>query len=197
MDTISPVRNNQFFERGTVLFRLPLNNMDATHLAHSARNAEQIEHNILSYSFQKEAYQGHKIEGDFLIDLILEKARLFQYLSNGMEITEKPYGKNAYIGIAVHHATDLHFIQGLSVMVTVIDANGYDVGKQRHFYHPRPGLHHYGSNWKLPGEGRYTLRVQIETPAPKWGEYLENAIFPKRVEVDFPSVMIRIGQQTS
>ena len=153
---------------------------------------------IVDFSFQKDAYMGQRIEGDYLIAYLVERARELQYLNEGEgPQIEKPQNENAYIGIAVHSASDLHFIKKLIVMVTVIDEMGTVIGKQQHLYHPRPGLHNYGMNWILPGDGLYSIRVRIETPDLKWGGDMKDNDPPEVVEVEFPHVMIQTGQHIS
>jgi hypothetical protein len=162
----------------------------------SKKSAKDIMREIVDYSFQKDAYMGQRIEGDYLIAYLVEKARELQYLKEG-QVMEKPQNENAYIGIAVHSASDLHFIKKLIVMVTVIDERGTVIGKQQHLYHPRPRLHNYGMNWILPADGLYTIRVHIENSDLKWERDMKDNNPPEVVEVEFPHVMIQTGQHIS
>ncbi len=116
------------------------------------------------YIIQKNSYVGHRIKGGYLIAYSLEFARNLTSPGEGDPRWQDLRDENAHIGIAVHDANDLHFIEGLSVNVTVIDEEGYVVGTLDHPLLERPNLYHYGRNWKLPGDGKYTLRIKVETP---------------------------------
>ena len=172
-------------------------NQNGNGFENSKRSAKDILREIVDYSYQKEAYLGHRIEGEYLIAYMVEKARILQYLKDGLEVMEKLQNENAYIGIAVHSTSDLRFIQNLIVMVTLIDESGHIVGQQQHYYHPRPGLQNYRKNWVLPGNGVYTLRAHVDFPDLKWGADIKDNKTAESVEVDFPHVMIKTGQHVS
>ena len=162
----------------------------------SKKSTKDIVREIVDYSYQKDAYMGHRIEGGYLIAYLVEKARKLQYLKEG-EITQEPKNENAYIGIAVHSESDLQFIKNLIVMVTVIDERGNVIGNQQHLYHPRPELHNYGMNWVLPGDGLYTIRVHVGPANLKRGGDMKNNKTPGIVEVEFPHIRIQTGQHNS
>jgi hypothetical protein len=82
-------------------------------------------------------------------------------------------------------------------MVTVIDEKGSEIGKQRHFYHKRPQIHNYGMNWILPGDGFYTIRVQIDPSDLKREGNVNDKTPPEIVEVEFPNILIQTGQHIS
>ncbi len=161
------------------------------------KSTEDIIHEIVDYSFQKDAYMGHRIEGGYLIAYMVEEARELQFLNEGEQVVKALHNENAYIGIAVHSATDFHFIKNLIVIVTVIDEKGNVIGKQRHFYHRRPQTHNYGMNWILPCDGLYTIQVYVEPSDFKWEEDVNEGTSPAIVEVEFPHVMIKTGQHIS
>ena len=171
------------------------NNFGNSNPDNSPKSREEITREIVDYSFQKDIYQGHRTEGAYLIAYITEYARRFQYLKKGEMVDKKPKNENAYIGIAVHNASDLHFIKKLTVNVTVIDKNGNVIGKKQHLLHQRPGLLHYGMNWTLPGDGLYTLRVRIDTAELKSEGTTEDNLPQGFVEVEFPHVMIQTGKK--
>jgi hypothetical protein len=151
----------------------------------------------LDYIIQKNAYRGHRIEGNYLIAYSLEYARDLTYGEEGDPQWQKLHEENAHIGIAVHDATNLRFITGLTVFVTVATQSGDVIGSFEHPFLKRPNLYHYGRNWKLPGDGRYTLQVRIEIPdAVLRKEYPERALLTP-VEVEFKNVAIKTGQKIS
>ena len=116
------------------------------------------------YIIQKDSYGGHRIKGGYLIAYSLELARNLTYPGEGDPQWQDLREENAHIGIAVHDAVDLHFITGLLVTVTVIDEGGYLVGSFEQPLLERPNLYHYGRNWKLPGDGKYSLRIMGMKP---------------------------------
>lgn len=149
---------------------------------------EEIVKELVDYSYQKDAYQHEKIEGDLLFALIIEKARWLQFIQNDQRIMKKPDFENAYIGVAIHSTKDFHFIKDLSVNVSVYDQKGTLIGEHQHFYHPRPELHNYGQNWILPGDGIYSIVVKIENQNDETG---------KNYSVKFSNVKIQTGQHIS
>jgi hypothetical protein len=184
-------------EVGMETYRLDRDPFADSNHQNGIRSAEEVSREILDYSFQKEAYKGHRTQGDYLIAYLVEKAHWEHYLKDGKLVVEKPKFENAYIGIAVHRVSDLRFIEKLTVTVTIVDEKGHEIGKQKHVYHNRPGLHHYGLNWRLPHSGLYTLRVRVDALDLKWRGNKEDDFTPGVVEVDFPNVLIRTGEQIS
>lgn len=157
----------------------------------------QMAQEIVEYSLQKNSYQGHKIEDDYLVAYFVEPARMLQYYDNGELVVERPQDKNAYIGIAVHHEGTLHFLSQLTVTVKVLDRFNKLIGEKKHFYHARPNLHNYGRNWALPGDGMYTLKVHIEVSEKQSREMAKYKISPGSVDIDFHNVMIHTGHHIS
>ena len=171
-----------------------MTHIENSKLVKSKRNMEEIAREIVDYSFQKDAYQGHRVVGDYLIAYMVEKPRSLQFLRGGKLMEEKLQKENAYIGVAVHSTSDYHFIDNLSVTVTVIDEMGNLIGKQQHLYHQRPELHHYGKNWILPGDGLFTLRVIIEDQDLKMEGSMKHISSSGLVEVEFNGVKIETGK---
>jgi len=149
------------------------------------------------YIIQKAFYGGHKIEGGYLIAYSIEYARNLIYPGEGDPQWQDLREENAHIGIAVHDETDLHFIKGLSVNVTVIEQSGILIGSFNHPLLERPNLYHYGRNWKLPGDGIYTLRVKVETPEFMTRDEINEKAYSTPVEVEFKNVTIKTGQKIS
>jgi hypothetical protein len=147
------------------------------------------------YIIQKNAYSGQKIKGNYLIAYSLEYARKITFPGEGDPHYQDLSEENAHIGIAVHDATDFHFVSGLTVYVTVVDKNGFSIGSFEHPLLQRPNLYHYGRNWILPGDGKYTLRVKIETPENMLHNEKSELTYPTTVEVVFKNVIIKTGQK--
>ena len=47
-----------------------------------------------------------------------------------------------------------------------------------------PKTYHYGRNWKVPGDGEYTLRVHIEPPTFMRHDELNGRRFEEPVDVE-------------
>lgn len=148
------------------------------------------------YIIQKDFYGGYKIKDNYLIAFSLEFARNLTYPGDGTPQWQAIGQDNAHIGIAVHDEADLHFITGLSVTVTVLDHNEYLIGSYKHPLLHRPNFHHYGRNWKLPGDGLYTLRIRVETPPNMLRDEANRRIYSARVDVEFRNIAIKTGQKT-
>lgn len=160
-------------------------------------DSERAAREILNYSFQKDSYQGQQVNGDYLIAYLVEKARWLRYSRPGAPEVSKPDHKNAYIGIAVHRLSDMRFITNLDVYLTILDRSGISYGKHQLQYHPRPGLHHYGLNWLLPGSDQYTLRVVVEGLDRENKATATAMHAPQIVVAAFHNVLIQTGVQIS
>ena len=147
------------------------------------------------YFIQKNAYSGQKIKGNYLIAYSLEYARNLTYPGEGGPEWKDLHEENAHIGIAVHDATDYHFVAGLTVFVTVLDKDGLTIGSFEHPLLQRPNLYHYGRNWILPGDGKYTLQVRVETPENMLQDEKSGKIYTTPVAVVFKNVTIKTGQK--
>ncbi|HEY3345678.1 MAG TPA: hypothetical protein VGJ97_12160 [Anaerolineaceae bacterium] len=150
---------------------------------------------LLHYALQEEAYDGHKVAGDFLVAYKADFACWLSYPQTGSPIWNQPGRNNARISIAVFDRDDLHMVHDLTVCVTVIDEAGNLVGTNPHPFLYRPHHHQYGANWELPGDGRYTLRVQIEAPA--FLSASSGKPYASPVTVDFPNVEVCTGHMVS
>ena len=151
----------------------------------------------MDFIIQRHCYEGQKVQGNFLIAYSLEFARNLTYSSEGDLQFQKLNGENAYICIAVHDAADLHFIKKLAVRVTVLDQKGFVTGSFNHPLIERPDFYHYGRNWNLPGDGKYTLRVRIEVPDGVESDENSVQVSSLPVEVEFKNVDIKTGQKLS
>lgn len=133
--------------------------------------------------------------GDYIVAYAVEKAEGMYQLVDGELQWQKPDEENCHIEISVRDAADHRFIPGLTIHVRVTASNDEDVGRHRQPLLWHPWLYHYGRNWEVPGDGRYTLDVSIE--APEFGRHdKENGLrYADDVEVTFENVDIKTGQK--
>lgn len=143
-----------------------------------------------------EADDGSQVEaGDLLVAYAVEQAEGMYVWQDGQLRWQDPTDENAHIEIVVRDAYDGRYIPGLDVTVTLSTSDGTEVGTHEQPFLWHPWLHHYGRNWKVPGDGSYRLAVHIE-PAPFMRHDKENgARFAQPVEVEWPGISIETGQK--
>lgn len=133
--------------------------------------------------------------GDYIVAYAVEKAEGLYRLEDGELRWQEPEAANCHIEISVRDGADNRFIPGLVVHVRVTDSRDQDVGRHRHRLLWHPWLYHYGRNWQVPEDGRYTLDVSVE--APDFGRHdKENGRrYGDDVEVTFENVQIKTGKK--
>lgn len=138
---------------------------------------------------------GMKSAGDYIVAYAVEKAEGMYQMKDGELSWQEPGEKNVHIEVSVRDGADERFIPGLTVRATVIDPDGNEVGTHEQPYLWHPWLYHYGRNWKVPGDGTYKLRVEIE--APQFGRHdkKNGKRYAQDVTVEFDSVKIKTGQK--
>ncbi|MBA3533957.1 MAG: iron transporter [Ardenticatenales bacterium] len=139
---------------------------------------------------------GEKRAGDYIVAYAVEKAEGMYHMEKGSLMWHEPAEKeNCHIEIAVRDASDNRFIPGLKVRVTVVDSDDKERGTHELPFLWHPWLFHYGRNWAVPGEGEYTLKVEVE--APDFGRHdKENGKrYAQPVAVEFTGVKIKPGQK--
>ena len=147
---------------------------------------------------REEAHDGGERQaGDYLIGYAVEEAEGLYHLRDGRLEWEEPEEENLHVEVAVRDAADRRFIPSLEVYVTLIDADGREVGTHRQSYLWHPWLYHYGRNWMVPGDGEYTLKVRVEAPNFPRHDKENGRRFAEPVEVEFKDVEIKTGQKKS
>lgn len=150
----------------------------------------------LHHMSQKEADDGgEQRAGDYVITYAIEKAEGMYQLRNGELAWEKPVDENIHIEISVRDGADHRFIPGLEVYVTVLTADGEEVGRHRQPFLWHPWLYHYGRNWKVPGDGSYTLHVEIEAPDFPRHDPKNGRRYASHAETRFEEVRMKTGQK--
>jgi hypothetical protein len=136
---------------------------------------------------------GMKRAGDYVIAYAVEDAEGMYQMEDGELFWMEPEEANCHIEISVRDAADNRFIPGLTVYVRLTASDGLDVGRHQQEFLWHPWLYHYGRNWKVPGDGSYTLDVTIK--APHFGRHdPENGKrYAEDVEVTFENIMISTG----
>jgi len=138
---------------------------------------------------------GEKKAGNYAVCYAIEKAEGMYKVSNGKLKWHEPEKENCHIEISVRDGSDNRFIPGLDVTVTVLDESGKQIGRNKQEFIWHPWLFHYGRNWRLPGDGRYTLRVEIAAPKFMRHDKKNGQRYAQDVEVVFEKVKVATGQK--
>lgn len=149
----------------------------------------------VDHMMKEEAQGKEKRAGEYVVGYAVEEAEGMYRFTGGTLKWMEPKRENAHIEISVRDGADKRFIPGLTVMVTVLDARGNEVGRKVHPFLWHPWLFHYGRNWTLPGDGKYTLRVHIDVPAFGRHDKKNGKRYTAPVDVEFPNVRIKTGRK--
>src|SRR5690606_16388393 len=95
---------------------------------------------------------GEKPVGDYIVAYAIEDAEGMYWLQDGELQWQEP-DANIHIEVSVRDASDHRFIPNLNIMVTLIDADGNDVGRHEQPFVWHPWLYHYGRNWQVEKSG--------------------------------------------
>jgi len=140
---------------------------------------------------------GAEIEhGDYLIAYAFEKAEgMYMPDGDGELKWHEPGEANIHIEVAVRDKADGRLLPGLDIDVTVIAADGTEVGTHRLPLLWHPYLYHYGRNWRIPGDGKYTLRVRFPAPQFHRHDKKNGKRFAKGTDVTFKDVALKTGRE--
>lgn len=144
-----------------------------------------------------EARGAEQRAGDYLIAYAVEPAEGMYHLEGGQLRWHAPQDENVHLEVVVRDGADGRFVPGLAVRATLIDGEGREVGTHEQPFLWHPWLYHYGRNWRVPGDGEYSLRVRIEAPAFMRHDRTNGQRFAAPVEVEFAGVRIETGQKRS
>lgn len=162
-----------------------------------ARKQGEALEKALRHMIEQEADDGaEQRAGDYLVGYAVEKAEgMYRLDENGELVWEEPQDENLHLEVSVRDAADGRFIPNLTVHARLIDSSGNDVGLHRQPFIWHPWLYHYGRNWKVPGDGDYTLQVRVEAPNFHRHDKKNGKRYAEDVEVEFGNVKITTGQK--
>jgi Fe2+ transport protein len=133
--------------------------------------------------------------GDFEIGIAVEEAEGMWRWRDGTLEWQDPADENCHVEVCVRDGADGRFVPGLSVTATLVGPDGEEVGTHEQPFLWHPWLYHYGRNWKVPGEGEYTIRVRVEPPTFMRHDHENGRRFVEAVEVEFEGVEIEPDQK--
>ncbi len=137
---------------------------------------------------------GQQPAGPYVVGYAIEEAEGMYAWSEGELVWQEPREENLHVEITVRDGADGRFVPGLQVRGTLITAEGRELGTHEHPLLWHPMLYHYGRNWKVPGDGSYTLRVQIDPPQFMRHDEVNGKRFTETISVEFRDVRAKTGQ---
>jgi Fe2+ transport protein len=136
------------------------------------------------------------LAGDYEIGIAVEEAEGMWHRRDGELAWADPGGdENCHVEVCVRDAADGRFVPGLEVHVTLLGADGDELGTARQPFLWHPWLHHYGRNWRVPGAGRYRIRVRVEPPVFMRHDHENGRRYLDPVAVEFDRVAIEPGRK--
>lgn len=174
----------------------PSDEADSKQLA-MARDEGAAYQRSLTYMVEEVADSGGRQRiGDYIVAYAQERAEgMFLLKSEGQLDWAGPGDANCHLEVSVSDAADRRFIPALDIDATLIPSKGTPIGPLKVPFVWHPGLYHYGVNVKLPGDGRYTLRIRIKPPTFMRHDEINGRRYAKTVEAEFKDVEIKTGRE--
>ena len=162
-----------------------------------ARDEGDAYHQSLLYMANEVADTGgQQRAGDYIVAFAQESAEgMYMLRGEGALEWMEPTDENCHLEISVSDAADHRFIPYLDVTATLVSDNGDETGPFQVPFVWHPGLYHYGRNIKVPGDGRYTLRVRIKPPTFMRHDKTNGKRYAETVETEFKDVTIKTGRE--
>lgn len=154
-------------------------------------------HASLKYMAEEVADSGGmKHAGDYIVAYAQERAEgMYMLKGEGKLDWDAPTDENCHLEISVSDAGDQRFIPYLEITATLTPENGKAVGPFEVPFVWHPGLYHYGTNIKVPGDGDYRLDIKIKPPTLMRHDEVNGKRYAKTVDVTFDKVPIKTGQE--
>lgn len=149
----------------------------------------------LEYMATEVAHDGGKQEaGDYVVGYAIEEAEgMWTYRDGGLQ-WEEPGEQNAHVEVAVADGDDGRFVPGLHVEASLVADDGTESGPFEVPLVWHPGLHHYGVNVEVPGDGTYDLRVHVDAAEFNRHDETNGDRYGDAVDVTFEGVEVETGQ---
>ena len=154
-------------------------------------------HASLKYMAEEVADNGGQTRaGDYIVAFAQERAEgMYMLESEGNLLWDEPDDENCHLEISVSDAGDQRFIPYLEITATLTPKDGKAVGPFDVPFVWHPGLYHYGTNVKVPGDGTYDLHVKIKPPTFMRHDKVNGKRYAETVEVIFDAIEIKTGQE--
>lgn len=139
---------------------------------------------------------GEKNAGDYVVAYSIEDAEDLYHMRDGRLEWHQPEKENCHLEIAVRNAADGRFLPCLTVQATLVDADGSTIGSHPMPFLWHPWIYHYGRNWVVPHDGRYTMKIHIDVPTFPRHDRINGDRFREPVDLEF-AVNIKTGRKIS
>ena len=172
----------------------PSDEATAEHLQLAKAQGDALE-GALEAMFGMDQHSRERRAGDYLVACITEEAEGLYHLRNGELEWQEPQDENVHLEVSVRDGADGRLIPGLTIAATLIDDHGKEIGTRLLPFLWHPWLFHYGANWHVPGDGDYTIRLQIAAPTFPRHDKINGKRYAESVAVEFENVAIKTGQK--
>lgn len=180
----------------TSVEREPSNEADERQLE-LARMADDACMEAVEYMVEGVAHTGvTKGADDYAVGFVQEEAEgMYRLAGEGELAREGPDEESGHLEVAVADAADHRFVPHLDVRATLVPANGGEaVGPFEVPFLRHPGLFYYGRNVEVPGDGEYTLRIEVDPPTFVRHDEDNGNRYAEAAEVESEGVDVETGQ---
>jgi uncharacterized protein involved in high-affinity Fe2+ transport len=167
------------------------------HQIEMAKKEGAAYHASLKYMAEEVADSGGMTRaGDYIVAYAQERAEgMYSLKGEGELVWDEPTDENCHLEISVSDAGDQRFVPYLDITATLTPKDGKAVGPFEVPFVWHPGLYHYGTNIKVPGDGIYRLDVTIKPPTFMRHDEVNGKRYAETVDVTFDAVEIKTGQE--
>lgn len=136
-----------------------------------------------------------QICGDMIVGIAQERAEgMYHLTSPGHLEWREPPDANCHLEVSVSDAGDGRFIPYLEIRATLEKA-GQRIGPVEVPFVWHPGLYHYGINLKVPGDGAYTITVEIAPPRFMRHDKVNGKRYADPVTTIFRDFQVKTGHE--
>ena len=176
--------------------RKPSDEVDQKQLDMARREGDAFHQSLRYMAGEKADAGGLRRVGDYVVAFAQERAEgMWMLHGEGKLVWMDAKNENCHIEVVISDAVDLRFIPGLDVEVTFVPQRGKPIGPMKVPIVWHPGLYHYGRNLKLPGDGRYTIRVRVSPPKFMRHDKELGRLYAGTVTTEFKDVLIKTGRE--
>lgn len=174
----------------------PSDEVDERQLELAAEEGDAYQESI-RYMVEEVAHTGGMTEaGDFTVAFAQEGAEgMYHFRGEGeLEWVAPDADENCHLEVVVADAADGRFVPEVDVKATLVPEDGEEIGPVEVPFVWHPGLHHYGVNLSIPGDGTYTIRVHVDPPIFHRHDETNGDRYGESVDIEFEDVDIETGR---
>lgn len=176
--------------------RKPSDEVDQKQLDMARREGDAFHQSLRYMAGEKADGGGLQRVGDYIVAFAQERAEgMWMAHGEGKLVWMEAKDENCHIEVVVSDAVDRRFLPGLDVEVSFLPERGKPIGPMKVPFVWHPGLYHYGRNLKLPGDGRYTIRIRIAAPKFMRHDKDLGRLYASTVTAEFKDVVIKTGRE--